>query len=189
MAEHRIVILAGHPRAGKDTISRHWQRQWGFTEIHPGNMIRQWAGANDWPLNRRPDFVQARAQMIQEDPNVFLRPIIENPAQRICVNGLRVVRETQILQSEYDAQVLALLCDPWRRYQRALAASDDLGKLPASYRDFLGQENAESHSDDADGAATQTIIDMANATINTGVSEPLMLIRADAYLIDSGVLS
>ncbi|GEM_PF-3928487 len=177
-----FIILAGEPRSGKDTISRHWAADKGIEEVHPGHMIRDWAAAHEYPLKAREDFIKARAIMIEQNPDVFLEAIVGTEAEHVCVNGLRVVNIARILQSDYHAKILALECDPWRRFQRSLCAPDRAQKTVLSYQDFLAQDAADHRSPESGEAAMATIMRMADYTIRTGVSQELMLRRADDFL-------
>ena len=110
--QHKLILnIVGSPGSGKTTVCAHLEEKYRFVTVRPSDSIRLYAQEHGIPLVRRLDYVMCGQRMKQEDPHIFVKAVLANPAERICVDGLRMPFDMDELRKQ-GAVMLALECDP-----------------------------------------------------------------------------
>ena len=189
------VNIIGEVGSGKSSVSQELERD-GFEVIRPGDIIRDYARGAGVELGGRKDSVALHREMLEDDPDIIVRPILASPARLLAISGLRVYAHGRRLAQEVGLHTIALgqgalTDDEWEemRYLRVLQSQPERGyrDLPhlVSRETFRADEDGDrGHTSDLD-PNTPRMMAMAQergATIDA--SQPLERVVADvrAYI-------
>ena len=179
-----LFDLIGHPGAGKSEACKHLEQQWGFKVYSPSSLIRNFANNKGLTPKGREAFSECHRLVIEEDPLAFVRPILGSEALRLCADGLRSPVDAWQLK-DFGGHIIALVASQEIRYDRIIQDRTRSGtRLPISFDDFRTDETADIH-DDPRLTHTQTVIGMADFTINTeGLSTSDVACELDTIVLD-----
>ena len=182
--EKTRINLIGQAGSGKSTISQHLAEHFGFEIFRPSDVIREYAQARDIALKRRQDYVDVHQAMMDEDPDMIVRPVLQSPAARLCIDGLRVPHHAEILQRQVGMVTLALACPVETRFDRVYNASEWRRYREESQvktlEEFTADEAADNDNTDPLLPNVVTIMRMAGTTIDA--SQPLEVVLRQTEL-------
>lgn len=105
-----IIDIVGLAGSGKSSLCDFISQEYGFELYRPSDVIREYAQRTGRKLEGRRDYVNCHQELINDDPLAMIKPVIENPAQRICLDGLRAPLPFLLLKEDYDAKLIYLDC-------------------------------------------------------------------------------
>lgn len=169
MEEHQRIIIniVGSPGAGKSTLCAHLEEKYHFVTVRPSDAIRIYARDHQIQLARRLDYVMCGQRMKQEDHYVFINTILNNPSQRICIDGLRMPFDMTELR-KHGAKMIALECSPIERYERAVMRNTDKNASRlVSFDEFIADEAIDKGHDNPQMPNIEQMILDADYRIDT----------------------
>jgi len=182
--QHKLILnIVGSPGSGKTTVCAHLEEKYRFVTVRPSDSIRLYAQEHGIPLVRRLDYVMCGQRMKQEDPHIFVKAVLANPAERICVDGLRMPFDMDELRKQ-GAVMLALECDPIERYERAVMRNTDKNASRlVSFDEFMADEAIDKGHDNPQMPNIEKMIESADYTIET-TKLPLadLIIKVDSII-------
>lgn len=191
MNEEKLRLnIIGQAGAGKSTLATYLAERFGFGIFTPSDAIREYAKPRDIQLQTREDYVKAHAQMLQENPDAIIEPIVSSGEQRLLVDGLRVPAHVEILRKRVGLMTLALDCSVEVRYEHKLAAPPtrqyrDM-TVPMTFEDFVANEIIDNTSADPSHPNVVTVMQMADHTIDSG--QPLNTVHEQARIFVESIL-
>jgi dephospho-CoA kinase len=100
-----------------------------------------------------------------------------HPAERVCVDGIRVPAHSMRLRELCGSKILALHCPPELRFVRACERGGDLDKR--TLEAFLKDEAQEARNPDPYVQSTLTVMEMADYRIDGSQPLPNVLEAVD----------
>lgn len=162
-----IINIVGSPGSGKTTVCAHLEEKYRFVTVRPSDSIRAYAQEHGLPLVRRLDYVMCAQRMKQEDQYVFVKAVLNNAADRICIDGLRMPFDMDELR-KHGAHMLALECDSIERYERAVMRNTDKNASRlVSFEEFMADEATDKGHDNPQMPNIDKMIEQADYTIET----------------------
>lgn len=177
----RIIIgLVGQQGSGKDTVANYIAKQYGFTHVSTGDLIRSYMIANGLGPTTR-DRIQATITRLRKTkgPDVLIGLSLENPAQRLVLSGLRHPAEGDRIRS-LGGVIVAVLVDQRTRYNRA----KDRGRVGDSidFAAFRHLEDAENEKADPTVFNINALIEAANYRIPNNGTEAELFVAIDRVM-------
>jgi hypothetical protein len=106
-------------------------------------------------------------RMKQEDPYIFVKAVLNSPAGRICIDGLRMPFDMDELR-RHGAVMLALECNAIERYERAVMRNTDKNASQlVSFEEFMADEATDKGHDNPQMPNIDKMIENADYKINT----------------------
>jgi adenylate kinase family enzyme len=185
----RLNII-GQAGSGKSTLATYLAERFGFGIFTPSDAIREYAKPRGIQLQTREDYVKAHAQMLQDNPDAIIEPIVSSEEQRLLVDGLRVPTHVDILRQREGLITLALDCSVAVRFEHMLAAPATRQyrdtTVPMTFEDFVANEVIDNTSSDPSHPNVVTVMQMADLTIDS--SQPLYKVHEQAAFYVESIL-
>jgi cytidylate kinase len=190
MAELFRINILGKACSGKSEVTKHLTQNLGFDLYRPSDTIRNYARERGLALHGREDYVAAHAAIFNEDPFAMIRPILESPAERLCIDGLRTPRMITRLRREIGMVTLALEAPVDVRFARRLAAAQERVGRDASEITTLEAFIADEAADDAPGqehlCAVTAAMELADHAIDAVRPAEAVIDDVESYLVSLG---
>lgn len=184
MSERVIVQVTGEANAGKSELCSYFEEQYGFSVVLISEIIRTFADERDIQLTAREDYLAAHKQMKTEQGNdVIAKTVLDNPSDRLCVDGIRVINDAVRLRNTQAAAsiIVALHCPPEIRHERSLARGSTLDR--SSFEKFLEDDKRDAYSSDLEGPNTFAVMGAADYHIDSSVPREQVQQAADKILL------
>jgi cytidylate kinase len=190
MAELFRINILGKACSGKSEVTKHLTQNLSFDLYRPSDTIRDYARERGLTLQGRKDYVAAHAAMLDRDPDAMIRPILESPAERLCIDGLRAPRMITRLRREIGMVTLALEAPVEARFARRLAAAQERVGRDASEITTLEAFIADEAADDAPGqehlCAVTAAMELADQTVDAVQPVEAVIGEVESYLVSLG---
>jgi dephospho-CoA kinase len=187
MSERTILQIVGQAGAGKTESCAYMAEEYNFSVVLVSSIIRAFARPRGIPLGRRIDYLEAHHEMkLQQGMDMVARTILQNPASRVCVDGIRVPNDVERLRSTPGvlSTVVALHC-PWEiRLERAKQRQGLLDNLTPE--EFLEDDRSDAYNPDPERQNTDAV--MAAADYHIDASRPFTLVQQDLDRIVAPIL-
>lgn len=167
MSERTILQIVGEAGAGKSESCAYLAEEYGFTVVLVSDIIRKFARTQDIPLTRRQDYLDVHAAMKrQQGVDIVARTILQNPASRLCVDGIRVQNDVERLRHTpgVTSEVVALECPPAVRFERAKQRGATLDHL--TFKEFLADDLSDAYNADPEQQNTHAVMTAADHRID-----------------------
>jgi dephospho-CoA kinase len=171
MSERTILQITGEADAGKSDLCTHLAKEYGFRIVPVST------------LGPRGDYLAAHKQMKEEQGvDIVAKTILELPAKRICVDGIRVVNDVERLRmaSGVMSKVVALHCPPELRFERAQQRRSGLDRL--TFEEFLEDDLGDSYNLDLEHQNTAAVIGAADYHIDASQPQELVFSAVDEII-------
>lgn len=171
------VNIIGQAGSGKSSVAKYLHERYDFEVHRPSDVLRDYAKRNHLPLSSRSDYAAYHKILIGEDPESIIRPVLESTAERVCLDGLRVIGHAQALKHQIGMRTLALSCPPeicfahiksapeWRKYR-------DESKIE-TIDDYLADIAADSNNLGLLEINVERVMGMADKVIQIGAGTTL----------------
>ena len=171
------VNVIGQAGSGKSSVAKYLHDRYDFEVHRPSDVLRDYAKRNQLPLRSRADYAAYHRIITDDDPKAIIRPVLESSAERICLDGLRVIALAQTLKHQIGMRTVALACPPeicfahiksapdWRQYRDELKIE--------TLDDYLADIAADSGNLGPLEINVERVMGMADKVIRIGVETSL----------------
>lgn len=184
MSERVVVQVTGEANAGKTELCSYFEEQYGFSVVLISDIIRSFADEQGITLSAREDYLATHKQMKTEQGNdVIARTVLEDPSDKLCVDGIRVINDAVRLRNTQAAAsiIIALHCPPDIRHERSLARGSTIDR--SSFEKFLEDDKHDAFSTDLEGPNTFAVMSAADHHIDSSMSREQVQQAADEILL------
>jgi cytidylate kinase len=176
-----IVNIVGYPGAGKTIACEHLQTKYGFEVYKTSDVLRRYAAEHDIVLQGRKDYITCHKALIADDPDAIIRPVLENMAERICLDGMRAPAPWQRLRQQRNAKLIYLECSIEQRFANAIGDASRIAadRIPTTLEAFRADELPDYHNDNPELPSMDDLVKLADYTIEAHGSAEQLLAKLD----------
>lgn len=146
-SKHQLIGIAGSFASGKDTIAHHLEKDFEFTHVSTGDMVREVAMRERGSIERDVLHIVADEHRHRDGAGAFVNHALKKP-RPLVITGIRALGEAKALKAA--GGILIFVDAPVEvRYERMKARHRD-AETELSLEQFHANEEKEWHSGDAD---------------------------------------
>jgi len=179
----KLIGLAGTFAGGKDTLAQYLVREFGYTHVSTGDMVREIARQKYGSIER-PILAKTADELRHEKgAGVLVQEAIARHAEtdKLIVSGIRSLGEVKTLRDHHGVLVF-VDADPKIRYERMISRQRD-SETKLIFAEFLANEQKELHSGDSDADFNiAKIRDTADIILDNSSSENELFAQATGKL-------
>lgn len=172
MNEQTILQITGEAGAGKSDVCAHLAKKYDFTVVLVSDLIRSFAREKNLVLGARNDYLEAHKQMkYEQGMDIIAKSILETPANKICVDGIRVMSDVDRLRKAQGvvSKVIALHCPSEVRFERAIQRNSVLDGL--TFEEFLENDRRDAYNPDPERQNTLAVMSAADHHIDASLPQ------------------
>lgn len=184
MSERTILQIAGEAGAGKTDICAHLAKEYDFTVVLVSDLIRSFARSRNLVLGPRSDYLEVHKRMkVEQGADIVARTILDEPARRLCVDGIRVISDVERLRRAPStlSKVIALHCPAEIRFERALQRKSTLDR--PTLEEFLEDDRQDSYNPDPERQNTLAVMDAADYHVDASQPQKLVFKAIDEIIV------
>lgn len=193
MIEHNkspeLIGIAGTFASGKDTVAHYLEKEYGYTHVSTGDMVRETAMRERGSIERPVLFETAQAHRREFGAGAFVQKALDSP-RPLVITGIRSLGEANVIKQ--NGGVLIFVNAPLEiRYERMKARHRD-NETELTLEEFSANEQKEWHSGESTADFNlRDIAELADFVIDNGhsmedfldeVRDKLVLAQSDGHL-------
>jgi dephospho-CoA kinase len=119
----------------------------------------------------------------EQGADIIARMILDEPANRLCVDGIRVISDVERLRRAPGAtsKVIALHCSPEVRFERTLQRKSGLDRL--IFEEFLEDDRQDAYNPDPECQNTRDVMNAADYHVDASQSRDLVFKAVDEIVV------
>jgi len=180
-----ILALVGRAVSGKDTVGAYLEKNYGFTQVITGQLVRDYIVENNLGEQTRDLMIkvanEARAQF---GADYFVQRGLAMDVDRLIVNGARAVGEVNAVR-EAGGAVVAIDAPIENRYKWAGGRGRTSDNI--SFEDFARQEKLESANKSASAQSIDEIVAGADYVIHNDKDLSALFQKVDDLMLSFGL--
>ena len=148
------------------------------------DLIRSFTLSKNLVLGPRTDYLEVHKQMKKEEGvNIVARTVLDEPASRLCVDGIRVISDVERLRRAPGSVtwVIALHCPQELRFGRALQRKSGLDRF--TFDEFLEDDRQDAYNPDPEHQNTLAVMNTADYHVDASKSQELVLKEIDEIVV------
>ncbi len=184
MRQRTILQIAGEAGAGKTDVCAHLAEEYDFSVILVSELIRSFAQTKNLVLGPRSDYLEMHKRMKDEQgADIVARTILSEPASRLCVDGIRVIRDVERLRRApgSTSTVIALHCPAEVRFERTLERKSALDRF--TFEEFLEDDRQDSYNPDPELQNTLAVMDAADYHVDASQPQEIVFKAIDEIVV------
>lgn len=146
-SKHQLIGIAGSFASGKDTIAHHLEKDFEFTHVSTGDMVREVALAERGSIERPVLHEVANEHRHRDGAGAFVNHALKK-SRPLVITGIRAMGEAKALKAA--GGILVFVDAPVEiRYGRVKSRNRD-AEVELTLDQFIANEEKEWYSGDAD---------------------------------------
>lgn len=178
--ERTIIALVGRAVCGKDTVGAYLVKNYGFTHVSTGQLVRDYMTENGISEHTRDLMIKtANEARAQYGADFFLQRAFQSDSPRQVIDGLRAVGEIEVARKA-GAVVIAVEAPIEKRYEWSRGRgriSDGL-----TFEEFRNQERHEGSNQSTSATSLDDVLTMADYTIQNDKDLRSLLAQVDSLM-------
>lgn len=185
MNKRTIIALVGRAVSGKDTVGAYLEKNYGFTQVVTGQLIRDYIAENNLGEPNRDLMIRVGNELrTKYGADYLVRKALQTETDKLIVNGTRAVGEVNAVRKA-GGIVIATEAPMEKRYEWTTGRGRISDKI--SFEDFVRQEKLESANKSASAQSIDEVIAGADYTIQNDQDLPTLFAKVDLLMTKLGI--
>jgi dephospho-CoA kinase len=183
--QRTILAVVGRDVSGKDTVGKYLKKEYGFSHVVTGQLLRDYIAAKKLGEPTRDLMIKVATDVrARLGADYFLQVALQSDTQRLALDGVRAMGEVAAVR-EAGGLVVDIEAPIEKRFERA----KDRGRTSdeASFEDFVRHEKMQSLSVTVNGQSLDEVIASADHTIHNDASLPELFAKVDLLMKELGL--